>query len=459
MEWIPALRGTDARLSKRYHRLVVSHLSAAQRVAAGLHAEPALASSFAATQAAWRFFANDDTTLPVLAGPLLDCARAAIPGACDGYTLVPLDWSNLHLAGHAAKADRVELANKSDLGYELLTGLAVSDRDGSPIAPLCLELRSAAGLHSTRSEQVLQASSVLDDVIPVMKHITDFVATAASARPPVFIIDREADSVEHFRQWSKAGHRFVVRAMDGPHVLHEGRSLPLGRVADALRASMTFSRAVEFHGAPARQHVAEARVTLTRPAQMHRMDPATGKRKHVRTRGEPLPLRLVVSEVRDDRGKVLARWLILTNLPEGVDAATVALWYYWRWRIETYHGSTELAEVKLLKGAGQQIEFWQQESAPAIAKRLAVAAMACVIVWKLARDTSPAAAELRRALVGLSGRQMKRGKGARPFTDPALLAGLEFLLKMVMVLEHHDAATLRRLLEAALPGLLRPQPP
>ena len=26
-----------------------------------------------------------------------------------------------------------------------------------------------------------------------------------------------------------------------------------------------------------------------------------------------------------------------------------------------------------------------------------------------------------------------------------------------MVLEHHDAAQLRRLLEAALPGLLRPQ--
>jgi hypothetical protein len=448
VEWIPTLVGTDARLSKRYHRLVVSHLSAAHRVAAGLHAEPAMACSFAATQAAWRFFANDDTTLPVLAGPLLDRARAAIPDACDRYTLVPLDWSNLHLAGHAAKADRVELANQSDLGYELLTGLAVSDRDGAPIAPLCLELRSAAGLHSTRSARVLRASSLLDDVGPVMQHITDVVATAAAARPPVFVIDREADSVEHFRQWSKAGHRFVVRAMDAPHVLHGGESLPLGRAADALRASMAFSRVVAFHGSPARQYVAETRVTLARPAQMHRTDPATGKRKHVRTKGGPLPLRLVVAEVRDDDGKVLARWLILTNLPERVDAATVALWYYWRWRIESYH--------KLLKGAGQQVEFWQQGSASAMAKRLAVAAMACVVVWRLARDASPAAADLRQALVGLSGRQMKRGKHARPFTEPALLAGLELLLKMVTVLEHHDAADLRRLLEAALPGLLRP---
>ena len=222
--------------------MVVSHLSAAHRVAAGLHAEPALSSSFAATQAAWRFFSNDDITLPVLAGPLLDCARTAIPEACDGYTLVPLDWSNLHLAGHAAKTDRVDLANPSDLGYELLTGLAVSDRDGSPIAPLCLELRSAAGLHSTRSKRVLRAASPLDAVAPVMKHITDFVATAACARPAVFIIDREADSVWHFRQWSKAGRRFVVRANDAPHVRHGEKSLPLGRVADSLRASMTFWR-------------------------------------------------------------------------------------------------------------------------------------------------------------------------------------------------------------------------
>jgi hypothetical protein len=429
--------------------LVVSHLSAAHRVAAGLHAEPALSCSFAAAQAAWRFFSNESTTLPVLAGPLLDCARAAIPDACDRYTLVPLDWSNLHLDGHAAKTDRVELANKSDLGYELLTGLAVSDRDGSPIAPLCLELRSAAGLHSTRSAQVLQAASLLDDVAPVMKHITDVVATAAPARPPVFIIDREADSVEHFRQWSKAEYRFVVRAMDAPHVLHGDKSLPLGRVADSLRASMTFSRVVEFHGSPARQYVAETQVTMTRPAQMHRTDKATGKRKHIRTKGDPLPLRLVVSEVRDDNGKRLARWLILSNLPQSVDAATVALWYYWRWRIESYH--------KLLKGAGQQIEFWQQESASAMAKRLVVAAMSCVIVWKLARDTSPAAADLRQALTGLSGRQMKRGEKVRPFTEPALLAGLELLLKMVTVLEHHDVAELRRLLDAALPGLLRPQ--
>ena len=35
--------------------------------------------AYAATQAAWRFFANDAVTLPILAGPLLATAQEAMP--------------------------------------------------------------------------------------------------------------------------------------------------------------------------------------------------------------------------------------------------------------------------------------------------------------------------------------------------------------------------------------------
>jgi hypothetical protein len=72
-------------------------------------------------------------------------------------------------------------------------------------------------------------------------------------------------------------------------------------------------------------------------------------------------------------------------------------------------------------------------------------------------DPSPAAADLRQALVGLSGRQMKRGGKTRPFTELTLLAGLRLLLRMVMMLEHHDAAELRHLLQASIHGLILPQ--
>jgi hypothetical protein len=59
--------------------------------------------------------------------------------------------------------------------------------------------------------------------------------------------------------------------------------------------------------------------------------------------------------------------------------------------------------------------------------------MACVGVWQLAADPSPPAAVARALLVRLSGRQMKR---KRPFTEPALLAGLWVLLAMLDVLDH-----------------------
>ena len=113
--------------------------------------------------------------------------------------------------------------------------------------------------------------------------------------------------------------------------------------------------------------------------------------------------------------------------------------------IESYH--------KLLKGAGQQVEQWQQESAAALARRLLVAAMACVVVWRLARDQRPQAAAMREVLVRLGGRQMRRGKDARGFTEPALLAGLGVLIPMLHLLETHDLDDLRRIARTAFPGL------
>jgi len=430
----------------------VGHLSPSHRVAAGLSVPPGLNQPFAAAQAAWRFYANPSAGLPRLAGPLHECARATAPGACDAHALVVLDWCQLHYGSHASKADRVALAHSKDLGYELLTALVVSDRDGSPLAPVCLELRAADGVHTTRAPRPAEAPSSLDGLAAVMGHAAGVLE--GSGRTPVFVIDREADSVGHYRAWDAAGHRFLVRADDGRKVLHGGVARELGGVADGLRAAGAFapSRGVEFKGRPARQYVAETRVVLHRPARTHRVDRRTGRAKHRNVPGPPLPLRLVVSEVRDERtGAVLARWLLLTNLPgegEGaVPAATVALWYYWRWRIESYH--------KLLKGAGQQAECWQQETAAALARRLAIASMAAVVVWRLARDAGPEAAEFRGVLVRLSGRQMKRTKQSRGFTEPALLAGLGVLLPMLVLLETHTPRQLRRLADAALPGLLR----
>jgi hypothetical protein len=445
---LPILNNIDLRLGRRYQDLFLAHLSNAEKLAAGFHANPALTTSFAATQAAWRFFNNPAVSLATLATPLLDCARREIPVACDQWLVVALDWSNLSFNLHNEKAHRKVLSRRNDLGYELLTALAISDRDGAVLAPLCLELTAANGVHSTRSPKPLESSSSLDGLRPIMDYLVTELATGPATRPMVFIIDRQADSVGHFRDWSHGHHHYIVRADEEPHVLHNLKTMPLAKVADSLKAAgaFTFARAVQYKGKPAQQFIAEAPVVLQRPATTQRVDRKTGKKIRKTIVGRPLPLRLIVSEVRDENQRLLARWLLLSNLPASVDSATVALWYYWRWRIESY--------FKLLKGAGQQIEQWQQTTPEALARRLLVAAMACVTVWALARDTSAPAAELRVVLTQLSGRQMKRGKDQPGFTEPALLAGLGILIPMLLLLEQYEATELREMVQQAMPGLL-----
>jgi Transposase DDE domain len=447
--YVPTLAGAEPRLQRRYHQLIVSQLSSAQRLAAGVHAPPTLAKGFATTQAAWRFYSNEQVDLPTLCSPLIEHACTSVPECCDEWVLVIGDWSNLHYNGHESKSDRIALSRRNDLGYEMFTGLAVSDRDGSPIAPLCLELRAGNGLHTTRCATAQKPASQLDGLEPVM----EYVVALRLGKPAVFIIDREADSVAHYRRWDGGGKRFVIRADDNRRVLHEGKEQPLCKVAQRLGRRMKPTRPVFYKGKPAEQFVAETTVVLNRPARQHRVEGRARKKKHKNIPGPAIPLRLIVAEVRDNKGNVLARWLLLSNLPSSVSASTLALWYYWRWRIESYH--------KLLKSAGQQIEQWRQETAATLTRRLLVTAMSAVLVWHIARDTSPQSQQLRMTLVKLSGRQIKRTKDSRGFTEPALLAGLGVLMPMMTLLEHMSLEELKAAADELMPlirSTARPRP-
>jgi hypothetical protein len=426
----------EPRLQRRYDQLVQEHVAPLQAVAASLRSVLTFSSSFASTQAAWRFWHNDNAPLTAVAQPLLDAARAALPLECLDYALVPLDWSQLHYNTHTCKKDRIDLTNSRDRGYELLTALLVSDQDGQPIAPLCHDLLAADGLHTTRHGRICQPPTKLDRLAAVMR----FVHEQKLGKPPVFIIDREADSVDHYRRWARQGRLFLIRADNIRRVRHHKHSRLLPEVVAELMQTGAFHdcREVLYHGAKARQWVAETAIILDRPSKQ------SGGR--VSKRGKALPLRLVVAQVRNAAGEVLAQWLLMTNVPAAVSADRVALWYYWRWLIETY--------FKLLKGAGLHLEHWQQETAEATAKRLAVAGMACVLVWKVARSERPEGQTLRDLLVRLSGRQVHRAPG---FTNPSLLAGLYVLLNVLEVVEHYDPRALRELLTDVLEPA--PEPP
>jgi hypothetical protein len=430
--------GVDPRLQRRYWKLVAEHSASLKPLAAGLRALPGAGKAFASTQAMWRFLKNDRMPRTTLVEPLWNHVQECLRADRPEFVLIVHDWSQLHFRKHEDKEDRIDLPCDWNRGYDLLTALLVSARDGRPIAPVVQALEAADGVHGTYSSRVQPAQSHMDALRPMMRAAEQ----AASGTRCVHVIDREGNAVFYLRQWAKRKRLFLVRSDYSRVVRHEGEERNIRSVARLLarRGAFRYVRDVSYHGRRATQEVAQTTVVLERPAYQQR--PKHGRKPHVKIHGDPLCLRLVVSRVFDEEQRLLAEWYLLTNLPGSVDDATVALWYYWRWRIEDY--------FKLLKSAGLQLEEWQQSTAERILRRLLIAGMACVTVWQLAGDPSPEAAETRNLLIRLSGRQMKR---KRPFTEPALLAGLWVLLAMLDVLDHYTIADLRRAASICFPAL------
>jgi hypothetical protein len=418
----------DPRLQRRYEKLVNEHLHTSENQAAGSRALPSVNEAFASTQAAWRFYANPSVSLEGLLLPLVEQARREMPFVCSRYGLAIHDWSDLRYGTHTSKKDRRKIG--SDLGYKLATTLLLSDQTGAPIAPISLGLRANDGWHTTLDEERRRDWSPLALVSQTMQ---------ASQRqklplPLLHIIDREGDSIFHYRQWNAANHLFLVRASGVQRVVWQGRGQLLSQVTAQIE--LLASQAVEISAQVIGQLlVGETDLVIDRPAVVRRRD---GQRQWIK--GAPLKLRLIVCQLRLPDETIEAEWYLISNVPSEINAEQLAEWYYWRWRVESY--------FKLLKSHGFQIDQWQQETAEAIAKRLLVAAMACVVVWRLQRTTAPETVPLRDLLVRLSGRQVRRGQT----TAPALLAGFWVFLSAIELLEHYDLNDLKQMARLIVPG-------
>lgn len=419
------IRLKDERLGKRWLILVRAQMKVSSPLAAGVGVLPSSTQALAATQAAWRFYNNERVTLAELVEPLRDYARERVALSSAPFVLVAHDWSKLSFPGHEFRRDMAELSSAADVGYEVTAALAISGDNGVPLAPLELHLKTKHALLSTR-EPAPPPVAHLEQVLPTLEASRGWKLS----KPIVHVIDREADSVGHWRQWEAHGHKLLIRA-DDRVVLWEDRHLKLSEIRRKLRQRGAYqdAGAALYHGRKARLRVAETTVVLDRPART-----MIGK-KQVSVPGLPLVMRLIVTRVEDEQERLLAEWTLLSNVPaEWADAAHLARCYYWRWRIETY--------FKLLKSHGLQLEDWRQETGAAIARRLLVGSMACVTVWQLLADDSAPATQLKNVLVRLSGRQMRRTK---PYTAPALLAGLWMLLSMFDLLQEHDLNALKSL--------------
>ena len=275
--------------------------------------------AFAVTQATWRFLANERVTPTALAEPLRDFAKQQLGD--DSYVLAVTDWSKLDYKNHTAKKDTVQLTHKHDVGYELTTHLLVSAEHGRPIAPVQMHLKTANGILSTLATPPADNEPHLDQVAPLMR------ATAAMklSAKVVHVIDREADSVFHYRQWHAEGFLFLIRCND--RLVHwQDRLMKCSEVEKRL--DFTQSRSVSINGKPGIQYVAETDIVLKRSAKRKKSG------RSISIPGESLTLRLVMVRVVDPKsGEILGTWYLLTNVPADVSAERLALWYYWRWQI------------------------------------------------------------------------------------------------------------------------------
>ena len=381
--------------------------------------------------AAWRFYNNPRIEMVELIEPLREYARRQLAQTKAPFVMLV----QLSDPGHASKRDQAQLAQADNHGYELTTVLAVNGGDGAPLAPVEVHFKTGDGVLSTRAPAPPDEHH-LEQVRPTMNASRDWQLGVLA----LHVIDREADSVGHFRAWHAAGHVFLVRGHDHRLVTWEGRPIARRKIGEELQKRGDFTACGEalYQGRCAQLWVAETEVVLAQPARTMVLV-GKGKRAKKKQRqipGPPLTLRLIVVQVRDQSGHTLATWYLLSNAPASLlTAEQLARCYYWRWRIESY--------FKLLKSHGQQLEHWLQETGAAIFRRLLVATMACVTVWHLQSDTSPAAMKLKTTLVRFSGRQTKR---TRPHTAPALLAGMWPVLTMLVYLEDHELEDLKQLI-------------
>ncbi len=420
----------DTRLIKRYQQLVRNHTHLNGYLHTGMKATINNQSSFAQTQALWRFIHNDKVSYQMLNEPLMANSLQGCSEHCKYYALIMHDWSRLSLT-QSNKKDTYAMTHNLDVGYELQSSVLVSDINGNPIATPAQNLITANGVHSSYQSDP-QKQSHLNELTTRIEYLQQ----QGFDKPLVHIIDREGDSAFHMRQWDDNNHKFITRVKAGSFLNYDGKSQRCRQIAEQLR--FNYQRQVNYKGKPAKQYIASAKVVLTRNAKPKAFDPDTGKRVPT-IKGKPLPLVLVVSHIYDNQDKLLTTWYLLTNVQDTkVSGADISQWYYWRWQIESY--------FKLLKSAGQQLESWLQQSGDAYFKRLLIASQACTLGWRIMQASDKQSQEFALFLVRLSGRQMKHNK---PITAPALMAGLFQWLNFTELVNHYPPDKLKYFADAA----------
>ena len=195
----------------------------------------------------------------MLIQPLREIGLKEAAQSSSEFVLLAHDWSKLDCGTHSSKQDRYQLTHQSDIGYDLTTALLIDAHDGAPLAPMEMHLKTAHAVHSTSTNPPVVTDHHLDQLPPLMDSSEEWMLP----RRVVHVIDREADSLGHVRDWQAAGHLFLVRSNDR-RVLWNDQSWKISEILPHCESESLFhgDRPVEYHGKPAIQQVAEVDVVL-----------------------------------------------------------------------------------------------------------------------------------------------------------------------------------------------------
>ena len=226
--------GPDARLQRRYHTLVKLHMTPSAPLACAIKdVASARKTTFATTQAVWRFLNNDRITFSQLNDPIIALARKDIACSHHKYALIVHDWSRVQSGSHHSKVHRLQMTHAADVGYELQSSLLIDAASGLAVAPLAQTLTDNTGCRSTLTSGLSDSQTHMD---ALTTNITR-VEALDIGRTLVHIIDREGDSVGHMREPGAQGFSWLIRGKEGHRVEYQGETQKPGEVADGLTFS------------------------------------------------------------------------------------------------------------------------------------------------------------------------------------------------------------------------------
>jgi hypothetical protein len=343
----------DARLTKRLIRIVRDKLA---KPTASI---PQASGDWAATKAAYRFFASSQVRADAIRAPHRD---ATVQRVLHHSTILLLqDTSELDYTAHPHTSGLGYLDNAHCQGLKVHSGLAATV-DGVPLGLLhqAVWARDAATKGQKRRNRP-QAEKESQRWLTTLSEVQQLVPDTTRL---IVVADREADIYPLFIAPRDARTELVVRATYDRGLVG-GESLE--QVAARVQWQGTRTVSIPGNGSrvarSATGHVGWTSVAMLAPKDYPK--PASAPRPQVQL--------VVVEEREPPPGVKPLRWLLWTTLPVASwdEAIQIVEYYRHRWLIERYH-------FVLKSGCG--IETLQLETGAGLERALAVC---CIVAWRL----------------------------------------------------------------------------